>query len=254
MKRYAPLVGRLTIGFSLIASAHYGGLFGPELPLTTVVGPFAPALRIFLYIVGALFVLGLGTRWAALAAMAIFAIAIVRFQGYMLTYLNYFGEMIVAFLLGSGEFSLDMFLKKRSVSPLTARFEQYAFLVLRVCFGIAVFYASFYAKFLHSNLALDTVRDYHLTQFFPFSPLFLVLGAFVIEATIGTFFAIGFEVRFTAIVFTAFLTLSIIHFGEVVWPHVILFGINIALFAHGYDRYTLESLLFRRQSKLEPVL
>jgi uncharacterized membrane protein YphA (DoxX/SURF4 family) len=162
-------------------------------------------------------------------------------------------------ILGGGRWSLD---KASSIARaiealfegLPKVFEKYGFLFLRVLFGGALFFASFYAKFIHSNLALQTVNDYHLTNYFPFTPLFLVLGAFIIEAVMGLCFAIGFEVRFMAIFFTIFLTMSILFFGESVWPHIILFGVNLTLFAHGYDKYTVEMALFQRKRAGEPVL
>ncbi|HSX25180.1 MAG TPA: DoxX family membrane protein, partial [Candidatus Andersenbacteria bacterium] len=125
-----------------------------------------------------------------------------------------------------------------------------SFLILRILFGTALIYASMYAKFLHSDLALDTVNDYHLTQFFPFTPLFLVLGAFLIETLIGLAFMLGFAIRFFALFFLTFLTMSILFFGESVWPHAILFGVAIVLFFHGYDKFTV----WGRNGKNEPVL
>jgi uncharacterized membrane protein YphA (DoxX/SURF4 family) len=143
---------------------------------------------------------------------------------------------------------------ERAFAGLAAFLEPYSFLILRVLFGSAVFFASFYAKYFHSNLALATVTEYHLTNYFPFTPLFLVLGAFIIEALLGLCFALGFEIRFAALVFTCFLVSSIMFFGEAVWPHIILFGVNLTLFAHGYDKYTLEMAVFERKRKGEPVL
>ena len=61
------------------------------------------------------------------------------------------------------------------------------------------------------------------------------------------------SVRFTALVFLTFLALSLSYFGEAVWPHMILIGINIVILLHGYDEFTIENKLFGRK-KLEPVL
>ncbi len=157
----------------------------------------------------------------------------------MLGYANYLGELILFVILGGQWFP---------------KLEKYAFLILRICFGASLIFASFYAKFIHSNLALQTVNDYHLTDYFHFPPLFLVLGAFCVEALIGLCLALGLEIRFMTLLFTFFLTLSILFFGESVWPHLILFGVNIALFCHGYDKYTLESKFFQRRRYGEPVL
>ena len=93
--------------------------------------------------------------------------------------------------------------------------------------------------------------------------IFLILHLFVnlwnlfvlvlVEILIGICIIIGFELRLVAVVFLGFLTLSILFFGEVVWPHIILFGVNLAIFTHGYDQYTLGKL-FQGKRIGEPVL
>ena len=260
IKRWAPFISRITLGLSLLASAFYGALFGPELSLEAVAGPHAFLLRIALFACGSLILVGLLTRVAAAAALGIFLLGIMRFHWYLLTYLNYLGEIIVTLVAGGSLLAVDRLFPPRwgilsrvLSSAVPARSEEIGFFVLRLCSGAAIFFASFYAKFLHSSLALDTVADYHLTNYFPFTPLFLVLGAFIVEALIGLFFALGFEVRFAALLFAGFLTLSLLFFGEVVWPHLILFGVSFALFAQGYDRYTAERQLFGLD-RLEPIL
>jgi uncharacterized membrane protein YphA (DoxX/SURF4 family) len=260
LKKYAPFIGRLTFGISVLASGYFGDFFGPELPVTQVFSPgMAHAISIILMIAGVLICLGFMTRIMAFLGLCLFAVTVVAFHAYMLTYVNYLGEMLLFFILGGGKWSMDRAIPalasiENLFKPIAQVLERYSFLILRVLFGTAVFFASFYAKFLHSNLALDTVRDYSLTNYFHFTPLFLVLGAFIVEALLGLCFALGFEVRLAALVFTFFLTLSILFFGEAVWPHIILFGVNITLFFHGYDKYTLEKAIFERTRKGEPVL
>jgi len=260
LKKYAPLFGRLTLGLSLVASGYYGAFFGPELPVSMIFPPMvAGILAAVLIVAGVCVCLGFLTRIIAFLGVCLFALCIYVDHLYMLTYVNYLGEMILFCILGGGKWSLDRTipsLKKieRRFGVLVKSLEKYSFLILRLCFGTAVFFASFYAKFLHSNLALDTVNDYHLVNYFHFTPLFLVLGALIVEALLGLCFALGFEIRFAALVFTFFLCLSLAFFGEVVWPHLILFGVNLTLFAHGYDKYTLEMAVFQRKRKGEPVL
>jgi uncharacterized membrane protein YphA (DoxX/SURF4 family) len=234
LKPYAPLVGRLTLGGSLLASAYYGALFGPELPLVDFAGPYAGWVQILLYILSGLILLGLLTPVAGIIAAGLYMWVFVHFGTYLLTYFNYFGEMLLVIILGGHVLAIDTLVRGRA-KTMMPWLEKYAFLILRICFGVAVIFASFYAKYLHSDLALDTVNDFHLTQFFPFAPLFLVLGAFLTETLMGLCFLFGFAIRFTALAFIGFLVLSILYFGEAVWPHLILFGVNVALFMHGYD-------------------
>jgi uncharacterized membrane protein YphA (DoxX/SURF4 family) len=254
LKPLAAPIARLTLGACLIASAYHSALFGPELPLSHF-GGFAAAIQIGLYLSGALILLGLFTRAASLIALCIFLAGVVRYNVYMLTYANYLGEICFVLILGSGRFSLERMLgiHSRHFHLLRRRFEPYAFPVLRILFGISVAFASYFAKFLHSQLALDVVTNYHLTNYFHFEPLFIVLGAFCVELLIGLFFILGIEIRHTVLFFLFWLFLSLLYFGEAVWPHLVLVGVLLALFCHGYDRYSVEGRFFKKRH-LEPVL
>ena len=241
-------------------SASSNALFGPELPLSHIWGSSGPFVQIALYSIGMAIAFGLFTRVCSFLALVLFTLAVSVYGWYMLTYINYVGEIVVTLILGGGMLSIDHRMSSKSLRSHTiairkffAHIEPYAFLVLRVLFGLAIIYASWYAKIVHSNLALDVVADYHLTNYFHFSPLFLVLGAAIVETVIGIFIMFGLEVRFAALVFLGFLTMSIGFFGEVVWPHLVLYGINLVLIFHGYDRYTLEGHFFKKRT-IEPVL
>lgn len=256
LKKWAPLAARLTLGFSLFASAYYSALFGPELPFANIFHNYSAFVRITLFAISAMITLGIFTRIASLLALIVYGWAIIYYQIYMLTYLNYFGEMVINIILGSGIYSLDSLLRKKSfqrAESFRKAAKPYGFAALRICFGIAVIFASWYAKFVHSQLALDTVVRYHLTNYFHFEPLFVVLGAFIIEALIGIFFIAGFEIRFTAIFFLTFLTLSLLYFGELVWPHLVLLGVNLTFLLYGYDRLSIEGR-FLKKGEFEPVL
>ena len=264
LKLYAPFVGRITLGLSMLASAHYGAIFGPELPFTNFLAPeYISSFRIFMFITGTLILLGLWTRTAALLLMLTYGALIFKYHLYMLTYLNYFGEMVIAFILGAQLFAIDKILPWRLTTftllfaDISEWFEDHAFFFLRISFGVSLIYASIYAKFLHAQLALDVVTRYNLTHYFHFDPPFLVLGAFAIEILLGLFFIFGIELRFTAIFLIGFLTLSLIYFGEAVWPHIILAGTAIVIFFRGYGKYTLEWQFLHRlfgKNVGEPVL
>ncbi len=234
LRPWAAPVARVTLGLCLIASAYNGALFGPELPLGDF-GTFSLLMNAVLYVAGVLVLFNIWTRAGALLALAAFCGGIALYGWYMLTYTNYLGEMLLA-----------LFLLKRSWEP-------YAFLILRVGFGISVAFAALYAKFLHSNLALSVIQQYDLTQFFHFDPLFIVLGACIIEVTMAVFFIVGFELRHTSLFFLFWIFLSLLYFGESVWPHLVLVGVNISLFMYGYDQWTVEGRIFNR-GKLQPFL
>jgi uncharacterized membrane protein YphA (DoxX/SURF4 family) len=270
MKPYAPHIPRITVGMAYLAGAWYQAAYGPELPLAANWGPYTPLITAVLVIVGGLMIAGLYVRTAALAALALFA-ANVYFQGwYMLTYTNYLGEILVLLLIGAHGFhgARTRHTEPGSWAERVARFSHkakpYAFLILRVGFGVALFYASFYAKFLHNDLALDVAQGtgilptvvthaYTVAQYLGFEPHFLVIGAGIVEFVIALFFIFGIEIRFTALFLEFWLALSLWYFGEVVWPHLILIGIPIAFIFYGYDKYSIEGWLFKKR-KMEPVL
>jgi uncharacterized membrane protein YphA (DoxX/SURF4 family) len=177
----------------------------------------------------------------------------------MLTYADYLGAMLTSLAVGNSIFALDAYVHHRypRVFQNTLRWmERHAFLMLRIAFGVSLIFASTYAKFLHAQLAIDTVVLYNLTNFFPFDPPFIVLGAFAIELLAGIFIMSGIEIRFASLFLLFWLILSLLYFGEAVWPHVILFGGVITLFMHGYDKHTLQWGLMRMRNKraMEPVL
>ncbi|MDE2058097.1 MAG: hypothetical protein KGI78_04640, partial [Patescibacteria group bacterium] len=235
LRPYAARVARVTIGVSFIAAAYYQALFGPELPLGTIFGAWAGAVTVLLIVLGVLITFGLYVRAAALAALCLFGVEIAEKGLYMLTYANYLGEILVLLILGThhgvGPAARNA---AGAASRVAKRLAPYSFALLRVCFGTSLFYASFYAKILHNNLALQVAalplagHAHSLAYAFGLEPHFLVLGAAIVELVIATFFILGIEIRFTSLFLLFWLSLSLWYFGEVVWPHIILIGIPIA--------------------------
>ncbi len=260
LKPFAPLVARMTLGISIIASAYMNALFGPELPLFDgAIGDGVGMLRFLLMILGALITVGLFTRVASLILIAVYATLVYQHGWYALTYANYLGEMITVLVIGNAVFAMDSIyhdLYPHHIHRIVRWFETHAFLILRVSFGISLIYASVFAKLIHAELALQTVYIYHLTDIFPFEAQFIVLGAFCVELLLGIFFMFGIEVRFASLFLLFWLTLSLLYFKESVWPHIVLAGVGIAIFMHGYDRYTIQWGLLRMRNKRahEPTL
>lgn len=255
LRRYAAPIARVTIGISFLAGAYYHASYGPEIPLTTTFGMYAWIATALLYLIGILIMLGVYTRIAATIALGFFTIAVWYHGLYMLTYISYLGEILVLLILGSHHGA-----HARIGAPrLAKRFAPYSFLVLRICFGVSLLYASVYAKVLHNNLALMVAEfplaghSSSIAHALGFEPHFLVLGAAIIEILIGLFFILGVEIRFTALFVLFWLSMSLWWFGEAVWPHLILIGIPIAFICYGYDKYSLEGWLFKKGAR-EPVL
>lgn len=278
LKRYAPAIARVTVGVSFLAPATSyflpflvhppAAAYGPELPLATIWGAYTPEVSAVLAVMGLLITFGIFARVTAFVALCFFALNVYFHGSYMLTYTNYLGEIIVLLLMGAHGGAKHAHVRMGAWQERMARFAHkarpYAFLILRVCFGISLFYASFYAKFLHDDLALDVASGtgilptvvthaYTVAQALGFEPHFLVVGAGIIEFVIAFFFMLGIEIRFTSLFLEVWLALSLWYFGEVVWPHVILIGIPIAFIFYGYDKYSVEGWLFKKR-KMEPVL
>ena len=265
IRPYATFIARLTIGLSFLAAAFYQAIYGPELPLVANFGPYAGPITLLLVLIGLAISLGFYVRLAALVALLMYTALAYEHGLYMLTYVNYLGEIIVLLILGAHNFSLDRLFSRAKMSSsnqitffawtkrLGAYLKPRSFAILRVLFGTALIYASVYAKILHNGLALLTVEQYHLDKLLGFEPHFLIMGGAIVEILIGLFFILGIEIRFTSLFLLFWLSLSLWFFGEVVWPHLILIGIPIAYVFYGYDDYSVEGYFFRNK-KYEPVL
>ncbi len=241
---YSTLLIRLVLGISLICSAAYKSFFGPELPLTQIGSE--TVLIFILYTCGIAFLLGLHTRFFAALMIIMYAISALTFHAYMVTYINYFGEFFVLFLLGGETYSVDQMVFKeqhKMAKSLDEFGRKYAFTILRITFGLSLIYTAVYVKFLHPELSLQVISKYHLTSVFPFPPLLTVLCAGIIESLIGLLYVLGLLMRWNTIFFLLFVTASLFYFGEAVWPHFILFGIAIGIFLYGYDSFSLSRWL-----------
>ncbi|MBP9669347.1 MAG: hypothetical protein KBE09_03590 [Candidatus Pacebacteria bacterium] len=256
---YAPFISRLSIGLGLIAASYHGALFGPELPLVTVFGSFAPFAQALLGMSGVMFIAGFFVRIAAIGMLLLFVAAFYTQGLYMLTYTHYLGELLLLLILGAHVLGYHhkghdyahapawLLRVKQALTP-------YALPILRVGFGVSLLYASLYAKVIHNNLALAVAETYPaIPIFFGFEPHFLVLGAAILEIVLALFFILGIEIRFAALFVEFWLALSLWYFGEAIWPHIILMGIPIAFLCYGYDKKSLEGFFMKRYGR-HPVL
>ncbi len=255
IKPYADHILQATLGVAVLACAHYGVLFGPELPLQDLFLGQALIVRLVLYVAGSCILFGVYPRIGALGVISVYFTAYFGFGGvYLLGYAIYPGIAVMIALFGAGYGTIKY---KPAFSDTWTNFlyelHKRKYFILRVIFAGSLAYAAIYAKYLHGSLALTVVTKYNLTDYFHFDPAFIVLGAFLIEMLIGVFYLIGFELRFTSLFLLVFLFLSLNFFNEILWPHYILIGTAIAMFFHGYDDYAIERLLYKKDG-MEPVL
>lgn len=256
LKRFALLIVRLTVGSSLLIFGFYGVLYGPEIPLSSIFGGGTLFAQIFLSLLGIGLIAGVYVRTIALASLVLYLCASYSMGWYVLTYANHVGAYILLLTLGSGTWSLGRHWQDTSFEERTRallrKLQPLAFPILRITFGLSIIFAALYAKYFHSQLALDVVHMYGLTAYFPFEPLFIVLGALIIEVLAGAMLVFGIEVRWTSLFLLFWLILGQMYTQEQWWVHIILFGVGIAIFCHGYDRYSLEGRFFKRHG-IEPT-
>lgn len=242
----APDIIRIAFGVSLIISAKNNAVFGPELPLPSF--PLAGLLRIALVVIGITLTLGIFIRLFSWLAILLWVFVFATKGWYILTYTNYLGEAIAVVLLSVQTLSFDSLIARlRHIKVTRPKFEQYSMPVARLLFGFSILYAAINVKFVASALSLDVVNRYHLTHYLPFDPLFVVLGAGLIECLIAVLFLLGLLQRFNTVFFLMFLALSLLFFKESVWPHYLLIALSIGIFLHKPDMWTLDRHLFIKQ-------
>lgn len=242
-----PHFVRVTIAIALFFSAASNTFLGPELHGSLF--PHPHLLQITLFAISGMIAFGIFTEIAAFIGILIFMRSFFVFGPYVFTYLNYLGELIVLLLFGMRVFSFDKYL----FGPLRRfrMFEKYETVIVRVLYGAALTYAAITVKLLHPELTMNVVNTWHLTKFhwlFPADPLLVTLGAGVVEAIIGLFIIFGFEMRVTVLISLFYITLSLFYFRELVWPHLLLYGISFNLLVQP-EVFTLDHIFFSHHRK-----
>lgn len=238
---------RITIAIALFFSAFSNSFLGPELHLSFFSYP--QVVQVILFCISIMIALGFLTELAAFIGIIVFIWGLVIFGPYVLTYLNYLGELVVLFLFGMRVFSIDKYL----FGPLR-RFQflkKYETVIVRVLYGLALIYTAITVKILHPDLTINVVNTWNLTKFhwlFPSDPLLVTLGAGIVESIIGLFIVFGFEMRLTVLVSLFYITLSLLYFRELVWPHLLLYGISFNLLVQP-ETFTIDHILFKHHRK-----
>jgi uncharacterized membrane protein YphA (DoxX/SURF4 family) len=244
----APDIIRLAFGASLLFSASHNALFGPELPLHSL---FAGKLiKVCLWVCGTGLIIGLWNRLWAWIMIAIWTLALLLKGPYLLTYSNYLGEAIAVILLPLQKMSVDGLMTGKAKAKRLMKHARFSMPIARLLFGLSLIYTAISVKFMDTSITLDVVRHYHLTHFFPFDPLFVVLGAALIEVMVSILYLSGLLLRFTSIIFLIVLSLSLMFFRESVWPHYLLIALGVGVFLHKPDDWTADAYL-NKSKKLE---
>ena len=207
---FVPWMLRLSLG-----SSARGGmtrvLFAPD-----VQPPAWP--YVVLSALGFLLLLGLAVRPAAIAALLIYFGALVWQPG-LVEIWDVAGGLAALALLGPGLPSVDDLLRHalprapgRAAATEAPSKRVYADLVpllVRIGLGGAFLASGIVDKFLSYSQGLDAVAKYHLTGVVPVGPELWVVGAGILESTLGLAILLGMLTRFSAIVGFAVLTLAV---------------------------------------------
>lgn len=237
-----PLVIRLAISATFFYSAASNVILGPELPLAGL--PAGGLIRFFLFLTSLMILTGTLTEIAAAIGIGMFAYISYHFGWYLITYTNYLGELIVLLLFGSRFLSVDRLMSGQRA--WLDRLEKYKYLevpIVRMLYGVALLYAGYSIKFAHQELTIEVYNQYHLANFFHASASFIAAGAGLSELIIGFFILLGFFTRWTVTISLIFITLSLIYFQELLWPHFILYGISFSLLINSGDRLAVDHYL-----------
>lgn len=238
---FVPDVIRVAFGASLLFSVTHSSLYGPELPLNDLAG--GKIIQAFLWAAGTGLIFGIWSRMWSVITILIWCWAFLLEGPYMLTYINYVGEAIAVILLPMQKMSVDYLMTAKSKAKQIMKYSEYSMPVARILFGFSLIFTAVTVKFFDTALTLDVVNQYDLTRFFPFDPLFIVLGAALIEVAVAVLIMAGITIRFTSFIFLIVMTLSLIFFKESVWPHYLLIALGIGVFLHKPDKWTVDNYL-----------
>lgn len=242
LEPFGHVLLRTALGVSFLASAATNSYLGPEISVFSL--PFGSVIRIVLYFVGAMLILGFLSKFAGAISLAIVALATIVYKDYMLTYFNYYGEFIALIFFGSRVFSLDK--KILGLSKFAQKYKQYEIAIIRVTYGISIIYPAISIKLLHPSIIITIVNQYHLNNFhwlFPSDPLLIALGSGLAQVAVGTALILGFQTRLNTFVTFVLMTLSVVVFKESVWPHLILLALAAYLMINNGGKLSLDFLI-----------
>lgn len=245
-REYLPWMVRLSVGLVLIGAGLSRVRFMPTVESGE---PFA----LLLTGTGFLLLLGLAVRPAALVALGAYVVTLAS-HPMLVMMLDVAGGLAVAAVLGPGRPSLDDLLRAafprgpgaRAATENLARgrYDDVVPLLVRLGLGGAFVASGIVDKLLIYDQDLVVVDRYHLTTLVPVSPELWVIGASLIETTLGMAILLGVLTRFSAVVGFAVLTLALLALpGDPVIAHVGLFGFSSMLVVLGGGRWSLDRVL-----------
>jgi uncharacterized membrane protein YphA (DoxX/SURF4 family) len=243
---YVPWIVRLSAGLVLIGAGLSRVAFMPTLDAST-------PMALVLTAAGFLILLGLAVRPAALAALAIYAVALIA-HPVLVMMLDVAGALAAIAVLGPGRPSLDDLLRAAFPRGPGARaatenlgaghYDDFVPLMVRLGLGGAFVASGVVDKLLVYGQALAAVEKYSLTTVVPVPAELWVIGAFLVETALGVAILLGVMTRISAAVGFAVLTLAMFALpDDPVIAHVGLFGLSSVLVLIGGGRWSLDRVL-----------
>jgi len=250
---YLPWMLRLSVGLPLVGAGFAGYLFSPSVAVNA---------RLLQVGVGFLLLFGLATRAVAAVGLLAYLWGLGTYFPEMLLASEYVAGFLAIVVVGPGQPSADMMLRRMVVTDgtIASRFrgvttprklltrvgvdDSVAPLVLRVFLGLNFVYLGVVQKWFQPGEAAAVVAKYDLTAVVPVSPELWVFGAGLVEAGVGLAFLTGTFTRGAAV--AGFVILTTTLFGlpdDPVLAHITLFGLSSALMVTGSGRFSLDARL-----------
>ncbi|HMR01211.1 MAG TPA: hypothetical protein PKA32_02365 [Candidatus Gracilibacteria bacterium] len=215
----------ITIGVNFLLEAYLGAVFAPPFK---VVSTFEFALVGLQVLLGLMLTFGVKVRWAA-------AGIVLLYLGSMMSY----GVMPLldeVFMIGVAAF---LFLEHPESYTWSKEYEAYAIPLLRVFSGIALIVLAFSEKFLHPELGLNFLNEFHwnfmqMLGIADFSNLMFVFSAGAMEFLFGTILILGFIPRINMFATAFFFTITFILLGPIeVIGHMPIFVTALVIILYG---------------------
>jgi uncharacterized membrane protein YphA (DoxX/SURF4 family) len=235
LERYArtgPLALRVALGVALLAAAAAGWLFVPSLPVER--DPAGYALLGVEVLCGALILVGLFTRYAAVVLAFLGAVAMFPFNfESILEQVHILGIAVFLFIVGPGAVSFDA--RRHAHRALDHRQAPAAALsLLRIAMGFGIAYGALTEKLLNPDLAGALLAEKPFLNLLHgvgvSDPVFVWLAG-VTELAIGVVILSGQITRPVMAVGFVLFTSTLIVFGlpELI-GHLPYYGIMLTLF------------------------
>ncbi len=240
LHHYEPLALALfsiATGAALLISSYLGYIFAPNLDLTGTIGTALLAVQ---SVIGALLVLGIFVRLAAVA-LAGFYLFVVGYFGAVevIDALIVFGISLALIISGRPRLRIT---KWKRIDEWTKRYHDYAIPILRIITGINLVVLGLSEKILHPELGMAFLAEHHwnfmaMLGFAGFTDYWFVFSAGIVEVLLGVIFILGIATRINTIVLAAFFIATIILLGPLeVTGHLMHFAIVATFLVFGSGR------------------